>query len=464
MAGVGFSLNALGRRGGYTGLLTKYGAAGLISCGPWLLSVFSMLLIGGLARALAADGRSVERFQVSVTWLFASSLILSGPLQLSLTRFIADRVYAKRHAEIAPNLFAALVLMSSLSAVLAALVAPLFMGEPLGFRLLLGVAFVTLCDVWIMVGVLTGLRRHLGVLAVFGLGYLVTVAAALALAPYAELGLMGGFALGQGALLIAGLRLISRELESTSPVAWDFIRLRELRFDLLAIGLFYNLSIWVDKALFWFDEDTSRAVVGPLRGSDVYDLPIFLAYLTIVPGMAVFLVRVETDFAARHAAFYAAVRDGAPLLMIEELCDRLTVAARRAVTDLLQIQGLTVLAFIGLGPWLLGMFGISGLHLPLFYVDTLGVGMQVMLLTATSILFYLDRRRDVLILTALLFGINWVATWVSRELGPMFYGYGFGVAMTVTSMTAILILDRVLRHLVRDTFMLQPVVTVEAPS
>jgi uncharacterized membrane protein len=40
----------------------------------------------------------------------------------------------------------------------------------------------------------------------------------------------------------------------------------------------------------------------------------------------------------------------------------------------------------------------------------------------------------------------------------MFYGYGFGLAMTVTSMAAILMLDRILRHLVRDTFMLQPVV------
>jgi uncharacterized membrane protein len=118
-----------------------------------------------------------------------------------------------------------------------------------------------------------------------------------------------------------------------------------------------------------------------------------------------------------------------------------------------------VLACIGLGPWLLGLFDISSLHLPLFYVDTLGVGMQVMLLTATSILFYLDRRREVVLLSALLFSINWVATWVSRELGPMFYGYGFGVAMTVTSTTAILMLDRILRHLVRDTFMLQPVTT-----
>jgi uncharacterized membrane protein len=457
MAGVGFSLNALGRRGGYSGLLSKYGAAGVISCGPWLLSVFSMLLIGALCRGLVADAASVERFQVSVTWLFALSLILSGPLQLQLTRFIADRVYAGRTQEIAPNLFAALVLMSSIGGLLAAAASPLLSDEPPGFRLLFGIAFVTLADVWLMVGVLSGLRRHLAVLGVFGLGYLVTVGAALALAPYGELGLMGGFTLGQAVLLIAGLRLISRELPSPVPVAWDVVRLRELRFDLLAIGFFYNLSIWIDKALFWFDPSTSRGVVGPLRGSDVYDLPIFLAYLTIVPGMAVFLVRVETDFAARHAEYYASVRDGAPLLEIEERCDRMTDAARRAITDLLIVQGLTALAFIGLGPWLLGLFGISELHLPLFYVDTLGVGMQVLLLTATSVLFYLDRRREVALVTGLLFVINGVATWASRELGPMFYGYGFGLAMMVTSMTALSILDRILRHLVRDTFMLQPV-------
>lgn len=458
MAGIGFSLEKLGRQGGYSGLLQRYGAAGLISCGPWLLSVFSMLLIGSLCRGLTGDPSTIERFQVCVTWSFALSLILSGPLQLQLTRFIADRVYANRRGEIVPNLLSALALMSALAAAVAAAVSPMFGEEPLSFRLLASIAFIALCDVWLMVGVMTGLRRHMAVLGVFGAGYCVTVAAALWLSRFGLSGLIGGFALGQVVLLVLGLRAIDSELEPSGAVAWDFIKPRELRLDLLAIGLLYNLSIWVDKALFWFDPDTSRQVIGPLRGSDVYDLPIFLAYLTIVPGMAVFLVRVETDFAARHAAYYAAVRDGAPLLTIESLCERMTDAARRAITDLLQVQGLTVLACIGLGPWLLGLFGISELHLPLFYVDTLGVGMQVMLLTATSVLFYLDRRREVVIITGLLFTINWVATWVSRELGPMFYGYGFGLAMTVTSMAAILMLDRILRHLVRDTFMLQPLV------
>jgi len=456
MAGVGFSLDTLGRRGGYTGVLQKYGAAGLISCGPWLLSVFGMLFIGALARGLVPSPHAIERFQVCVTWSFALSLILSGPLQLQLTRFIADRIYEKRMAEITPNLLGALGLMSAIAGSVAALASPLFADERPGFRLLLGIAFVTLCNVWLMVGILTGLRRHLGVLGVFGAGYAVTAGASLALAAYGEVGLIGGFALGQAVLLILGLRLIAGELPPGATVAWDFVRWRELRPDLLAIGLFYNLSIWVDKALFWFDRDTSRAVVGPLRGSDVYDLPIFLAYLTIVPGMAVFLVRVETDFAACHAEFYAAIRDGASLRRIEALCARMTDAARRAITDLLQVQGLAVLAFIALGPWLLGVFGISELHLPLFYVDTLGVGMQVMLLTASSILFYLDRRREVATVVALLFSVNAVATWVSRELGPMFYGYGFGISMTVTSITAILLLDRIMRHLVRDTFMLQP--------
>lgn len=61
-------------------------------------------------------------------------------------------------------------------------------------------------------------------------------------------------------------------------------------------GLFYNLGIWVDKFIFWLHPVTGSTVIGPLRASLVYDLPVFLAYLAIIPGMAVFLVRMETDF------------------------------------------------------------------------------------------------------------------------------------------------------------------------
>lgn len=457
MAGIGFSLRSLGAQGGYAGMLRVYGAAGLISCGPWLLSVFSMLAVGLIGKDLVSDAAVLERFQVCVTWLFALSLVSSGPLQLQLTRFIADRTYQNATGEILPSLFGALSMMSSFAALLAVALSYSLSSEPLAFRVLAATVFVTLCNVWLVVGVLTGLRRHAQVLSVFGLGYLVTVLASLLLARFGELGLLLGFGVGQALLLVAGLRVICTELPASSVVSFRFLERRELKLDLLLIGLFYNLSIWIDKALFWFDPSTSRPIIGGLRGSDVYDLPIFLAYLTIVPGMAVFLVRVETDFAEQHAKFYAAVRDGATLRRLEQLSLGMTDAARRSITDLLLVQGLTVLACFGLGPFMLRLFGLSLLHLPLFYVDAVGVALQVLLLTATSILFYLDRRREVAALTCLLFATNVIGTWISRELGPEYYGYGFALAMAVTSIAALLLLERLLRDLVRDTFMLQPV-------
>ena len=38
----------------------------------------------------------------------------------------------------------------------------------------------------------------------------------------------------------------------------------------------------------------------------------FLAYLSIIPGMAVFLLRMETDFVEQYRKFYAAINEGAP--------------------------------------------------------------------------------------------------------------------------------------------------------
>jgi uncharacterized membrane protein len=456
MAGVGFGLRALGTQGSYAGSLRLYGAAGLISSGPWLLSVLTLLAIGSFGRALVPEPHMIERFQVCITWLFAASLVFSGPLQLQLTRFLADRSYLGQQHEIAPNLQGALALVSLLAAGVAAALFPLFGEEPMVLRVLLGVAFVTLCNIWIVVGVLTGQRQHVRVLVAFGLGYLVTFVATLLLARYGELGLIAGFVAGQATLLFRGLGLIYSETPARQPVAWGFLGRRHVYLDLLLIGLVYNLSIWADKLLFWFNSATSRPVLGPLRGSDVYDLPIFLAYLTIVPGMAVFLVRVETDFAEQHQRFYRAIRDGAALARLEALREKMTDAARRAIADIVKVQGLTLLGCFWFGPKLLELASISSLHLPLFYVDAVGVGLQVVLLSVTSIFFYLDCRRTVVALTCLLLVLNFVLSWWSQRLGPTFYGFGFALAMGLTSVLGLCLLARTFRYLVRDTFMLQP--------
>ncbi|MGC9129213.1 MAG: exopolysaccharide Pel transporter PelG, partial [Acidithiobacillus sp.] len=49
MAGIGFELRRILQRKSYLAMAEAYGYAGLVSSGPWLLSIFGILLLGFLA-------------------------------------------------------------------------------------------------------------------------------------------------------------------------------------------------------------------------------------------------------------------------------------------------------------------------------------------------------------------------------------------------------------------------------
>jgi uncharacterized membrane protein len=117
-------------------------------------------------------------------------------------------------------------------------------------------------------------------------------------------------------------------------------------------------------------------------------------YLSVIPGMAVFLLRMETDFVEQHEAFYDAVRRGATLDTLFRIKDRLVYVARDGIYEILKVQGLTIVILIAFGDQVLAFFGIPGLHRLLFNVDLVAVGVQVLLLAILNMLFYFDQRKN----------------------------------------------------------------------
>jgi uncharacterized membrane protein len=461
MAGIGFELRELLRRDSLWGLVRAYAYAGLISSGPWVLSILGVMGIGMLSVGPVA-AVEVRQFLVSVTYLMAGSLILTGALQLTFTRFIADRLFDKQERSVLPNLLGALTLAIGAAGVLGSLVfVPLpeamawaHLGGSVLYRVLLVVTLATLSGCWITVVLLSGLKEYRRVMGSFLAGYLLSFVAALALRPFGLSGLLAGFLAGQILLLFLMLALVVARYPSDRLVSFEFLDRRRAYLSLSLTGLLYNVGIWIDKLIFWFTPSTSEPVLGPLRASIIYDLPIFLAYLSILPGMAVFLVRVETDFAEEYHGFFDAVRGGETLGEIRRRRDRLTLAVRRGVSEILKIQGITVLVLLLAGPRLLDYVGISRLHLQLFSIDLVGVAMQVLMLAVFNVLFYLDERRAVLSLSALFVAINVVLTIASQAAGPAFYGYGFALSTAVTSIAGLLVTSRKLDRLEMHTFML----------
>jgi polysaccharide biosynthesis protein PelG len=170
MAGIGFELRKLIRKDTLLSLLKAYAFAGLISSGPWVLSILGMLLIGFLAVSTQGTDLAVVQFQVTVTNIIGLSLVLTGGFQLAFTRFVADRLFEKKGDIVFGNYLAILFVVTVMGILLIAPASYFFFQDTsLLYKLLLLGCFVTVSCIWISTVFLSGLKEYVAIVALYGL-------------------------------------------------------------------------------------------------------------------------------------------------------------------------------------------------------------------------------------------------------------------------------------------------------
>lgn len=455
MAGIGFELRKLLKKDSLFGLLQAYGYAGIIGSGPWVLAILGVMSVGILSLHLNTRSDIVLSFLISITYLMAASIVFGGWLQLMLTRYISDLIYVKKYLEIIPNLFGALLVTTVTSLAFGLLFWPLFSEQSLAYRMLMTGSLVLLSNIWILVVMLSGMRSYQNVLASFAIGYFLTIIFSVSLRGFGLEGLLSGFFLGQSIMMFFMLGLIVHEYSTDKLISFNFLDRHKVFYSLAAISVIYNLGVWADKLMFWFNPVTSEPIIGPLRSSIIYDPPIFLAYLSIIPGMAVFLLRMEADFVDKYNAFYDAIKNGAPLKEIRRCKISMIETIRVSFFEIFKVQAITAAVLIYAADEILSFFSISTNYRMLFAVDVAAVGVQVALLGVFNVLFYLDKRFIILALSIAFLLSNCILTLITQQLGPMFYGYGFAISVFITTIIGFIILNKRLLRLEFDTFMLQ---------
>ncbi len=457
MAGIGFELKKLLKNDSWFGLAKTYAYAGAISSGPWVLSILGIMLVGVIGLSNQSTSTYwLSEFLVSVTWLMSFSLVLSSLIQLVFTRFMADQIYLNNTHLILPNFFATLGLLTFVSGMTATLLW-LFLFRELDFfyNLLMLMSFVLLCNVWLTVIFIAGMRRYKAILIVFFISYSSIVLLSMLLNSIGSQGLLLAFMLGHTIMLLSLLLMILQEFDADRLFRFDFLKRKNIYVILIFVGLFFNLGVWVDKWIFWFTPSTSDSINGVLRASIIYDLPIFLAYLSIIPGMASFLLRVETDFVGTYKDYYQAINGGATLDSIEQKRNTMTESIRNAYFEIIKIQGVTLLLFFVVAKDIIKWLELSPLYIHLYYVDLLATAIQVLFLATLNIFFYFNLLKQAFWLTFGLFILNAFFSWLSILLGPAFYGYGFALAMLISTLVGMYVLSEKLNHLEYITFMLQ---------
>ncbi|MGH8490918.1 MAG: exopolysaccharide Pel transporter PelG [Gammaproteobacteria bacterium] len=455
MAGIGFELRKLLENGSYFGVLQAYGFAGLISAGPWVLSIFAVFAIGLFRTEPAGSDMSMQQFQISVTYLIVFSFLLTSPVQLSFSRFLADRLFKNQESDVFSNVVGVLTLVFFVSGSFGTVVLLRFFDGPITYRLLMLSGLVLFSGVWMVMTILSCVRDYVKILLAFLIGHGTSVGSSFALREFGLEGFLSGYVIGQALLFFFLLALVVRRFPSNKLIALTFLRRGEFYPKLALTGVLFAFGIWADKLIFWFNPLTSVTVIEPLRVSEIYDLPIFLAYLCIIPGMASLFVRFETDFAEKHEAFYSSLNKGASLDSIMELRDEMILSVRRGLNEICKIQGITAVIFMAIGDRVLDWAGISPLYRILLNIDIVAVSVQVLLLALFNAFSYFDLQSVMVKLSMFFVASNVFLTALTQYLGPVFYGYGFATALIMTSLIGLVVLSRKLDRVVYRTYMLQ---------
>ena len=437
MAGIAFQLRRLSQSPSYAGRMGAYASAAIISAGPWMISIISlMFLTYVLHRTL--DGDLIRLFTASVTHAYAFALVITGPIQLVLTRYVADQLSMKAPERVFPSFCGGLIIVTLLSGIAGSIFfiryvpAPNWEFQAAAAALLVYVSCIFVASVYLSV-----LREYQRIVLAFFFGYGSGVAAAWKLAQtHGVTGAIVGLLLGHLVLFLILAFYIRRELGKGTGSPFSFLKAAFKMPDLLFIGLFYNLGIWVDKFLFWWFSHSNIKVSGALHAAPDYDLAIYLSLLSIVPGIAVFILEVETSFAERFQAYFDAVNHGRSLSQILEAKYRIIESLRAGFIRLLKVQGITTLLLVASAGKLTQWFHVSFIQLGIFRITLFGAFLLMAFLAMLTVLFYFNDRRGALICTAVFMLANGVLSAVTILKNEAWYGFGFVVASSVALLIA----------------------------
>jgi len=455
MAGIGFELRRMiDERGGFLSKVRAYAAAGLISSGPWLMTILTLTLLNLLAPRFGVNA-GIEMFRALVTYAFAFSLVLVGTGQMAITRRVADMLYAHKYNRVLPAFNASMLVTGILAFVIASVFCAVAGFDP-ALSLVAVVLFMVVSMTWLALTWLSVAREYDMVLRAYVYGTLISVAGIVFCTITSDtVAVLAAYTAGQAFTLMILTRTIVRGMEADGRR--DFSVFRALRTfpRLVGVGLFYNLAIWIDKMIFWF-----RDGVGPhdmIHYHPLYDTCSFLAYLTVVPALAVNLVRLETSFYEKYREYYGAILAGTPLAYIEDKRTRMFETLQESTIRLLRVQGAITVLIIVFAPYFISWLKLPEIAVRVFRLTCLGAFFHVMLLITILMQMYFDLRRQAMGTSLFFLLLNAGMAWWSVSMGVNTYGVGYVAATFVSLLLGYSLLHRSLEKLDYLTFTGQPI-------
>lgn len=461
MAGIGYEIRKLMDEQTFTGDLKAYFFAGIVSSGPWIVSILCMALLW----IFSGPYFGIEQqnfFRVVVVYSYAYSLILTGILQFVLTRFISDKLFLKQRNMLLPT-YIAVILITAAFQFMVALIFYSFCDMDLYFKIIGIMLFVAVSCIWQTMIFLSASRDFLAITAAFFAGNLLGLFLATVQGRYTGLnGYLLGYTTGQITILVLLMYRVFDEFYSNVFCSFAFLKFTRKYIDLFLIGVFYYLALWIDKILYWYSP-TGKHIGSLFYSHYPYDSCMFLAYLTIIPALAHFMIDVETSFYEAYKGFYGSLVNRGPLKEIKKKKKVMTKTLRHSISRMILLQIVITGGFICYGSAFLRFLHLEQQHLVILWTAGIGTFFHVFVLISLIIILYFDRRRSALILSLFFLVTNAGFTSAVIRYWPNLMGLGYALSTFLSSILGTFLLMYNIRNIEYLTFVEQPILKPKLP-
>jgi len=446
MAGIGWRLERLMHQG-VSGAAAAYTTGAAVMALPWVLTTAVLVTLP----AVIGRGMADVTAKTAVNVAYAVALLVSGPVQIVISRYAADRLYEGRLGEIAAPFCRGLGATFLICAGPAALVL-LALDLPLRTALWGAALSAAVGAQWTALSVGNGLCSPALVLGAVGAGAAQSFFLAALLVAVAGLGVPGylfGLISGQTltlVILLAGIfRALPHEGNEKAPL-WPAFHDYAM---LAGAGFAFNASLWVDKLVAW-------CLVGGQTAA-LHAGASTLAWFSSIPCLAWIFVEVETTFHRRFRRFYLALESGASLSELRRGVRALGDEALRLLRGAISVQaGVTIFLQLAAEPCARWLDVPSSAILP-YRLLLVGAGAQALGLLGLILLYYFDLGREACLAAAcLLLGVAAFTLAASASGLPPSVGTALGCVLG-----AVMTWRRVFRGVsavLQDTLLGQPLV------
>lgn len=462
MAGIGFELKKLYNDKGLLSGVRAFLYSFAVTVGPMVLCILLITAMQFLLEKLGEDYTKRQLFVAVIEYAFIFSLFISGGMAMYLSRFFADMIYIHKYDEILHSLDLALII-SLLMGTVQSLLFLYFADMELLTAVLAYGLFMILILVWVYSIIITALKNYGKIVRIYVSGVAAGGAAAIVMAmagisnsDYYLFAVALTFAV-IGSRMMYYVRGIFKNKVGVSVKAIEYM---DVYGKLYIVGFCLNAGIYVQNMVYWMTPDAT-VVARVFRIAPFYDVPMFYAFLTVIPAMVFFVIFFETNFYDKYKEYYDKIIHGGSLPEMENAKINMIRTLYHEYSGVMEIQLFFSILFLLLGRVMLPRIGISHGSVDIFSILALGCFVYAAVYVGVMVLLYFDDVNGAVGVSLAFFLSDLFFTSISLYYDESARGLGFFMSALFTFVICYMRLNHYMKNLDYYTYCNQPLLQIK---